>query len=184
MEDHDIIELYFERDEKAIDETARKYGKLCFGIANNIIGNENDAEECVNDVYLGVWNAIPPQRPGSFRAFVAKIARNLALTRLKYNKADKRSSHILVSLDELEEIIPHTDNFSLTDDRQIGGWISEFLYSQSEEIRNIFMRKYWYFDTVEELCQRYGYSESKIKSILFRTRSKLRIYLNEKGVAI
>ncbi len=184
MEDRDIVELYFDRDEKAIEATAQKYGKLCFNIANRIVGDESDAEECVNDTYLGVWNAIPPERPSSFSAFVAKIARNLAVARLKYRTADKRNSDVLISLHELEDVIPHTDGFEEIDDREVGRMISEFLFSEKEEYRSIFVRKYWYFDTVEEIAEKFGCSESKIKSILFRMRNKLRVYLSEKGVNV
>ncbi len=184
MEDHDIIELYFDRDEKAIEVTAQKYGNLCFNIANRIVRNRNDAEECVNDTYLGVWNAIPPQRPGSFRAFVARIARNLALGRLQYLTANKRNSDVLVSLGELEDIIPSAEGFESISDEEIGRLISEFLFAEKEEVRNIFVRKYWYFDTVEELSEKFGISESKVKSVLFRTRNKLRVYLTEKGVQV
>ncbi len=184
MDDRDIVELYFDRDEKAIAETAQKYGKLCFNIANRIVGDKNDAEECVNDTYLGIWNAIPPQRPGSFPAFVVRIARNLALARLRYRTADKRRSDIFISLNELEDIIPSSDEFEDIDDKEVGRLISEFLLEEKEEYRNIFVRKYWYFDTVEELSEKFGFSESKIKSILFRLRNKLKVYLSEKGVQV
>ncbi len=184
MEDRDIIELYFDRDERAIAETERKYGKLCHSIAHRIVGNVHDADECVNDTYLGVWQAIPPQRPISLCAFVAKVARNIAIGRLKYKTAEKRNSNVLVSLSELEEIIPHTEAFDELEDKEIGHMISDFLYGENEETRRIFVRKYWYFDTIEELSEKYGYSESKIKSILFRTRNKLKGYLAKKGVEI
>ncbi len=184
MEDFEIIELYFNRDELAIAETERKYGRLCRKIANKIIGNEHDADECVNDTYLGIWQAIPPQRPNNLCAFVAKIARNLAIGRLKYRVAAKRSCEALVSLSELEEVIPDVSSFDDIEDREVGRWISDFLYSENEEVRNIFIRKYWYFDSIEELSEKYGYSKPKIKSILFRTRNKLREYLAEKGIAL
>ncbi len=184
MDDMAIIELYFARNEQAIVETQRKYGKLCHKLACRIIGNEQDAEECVNDVYLGVWQAIPPERPSSLSAFVAKIARNLAIGRLRYRKAAKRDPDVLVSLSELEEIIPDTASLDAASDGEVGRWISEFLYGEEEEVRNIFLRKYWYFDSIADIADRFGYSESKIKSILFRTRNKLRGYLGEKGVAV
>ncbi len=184
MEDHEIIELYFVRNEQAIVETQRKYGKLCHKLALRITGNEQDAEECVNDTYLGVWQAIPPARPVSLGAFTAKIAHNLAVIRLRYNKAAKRNSDVLVSLSELEEIIPADPAFESHEDGEVGRWISDFLYGESEEVRNIFLRKYWYFDPISAIAERFGYSESKIKSILFRTRNKLREYLSEKGVVL
>ncbi len=184
VDDREIIELYFERNESAISETDKKYGKLCRKIANKIIGDEHDSDECVNDTYLGVWNAIPPEKPNSLCAFVARIARNLAINRLKYRAAAKRNSGITVSLSELEEIISDTSTLDNIEDMELGGWISDFLYMQDEETRNIFVRKYWFFDSVEELSLQYGYTESKIKSILFRTRNKLRMHLEMRGVAI
>ncbi len=184
MEDNDIIELYFKRDERAIKETTLKYGKLCYKIASRIIGSESEAEECVNDTYFGVWKAIPPERPGCLRAFVAKVARNLAIGRLKYNMAEKRNPDAIISLSEIEEIIPDSSGFDEIEDKEVGRWISEFLYGEKEDIRNIFIRKYWFLDTVTDIAEKFGYSESKIKSILFRTRNKLREYLTEKGVEI
>ncbi len=184
MQDFEIVELYFARDERAIAETERKYGKLCHKLANRIIGDEQDAEECVNDTYLGLWQAIPPQKPNSLCAFAAKIVRNLAISRLKYRNAAKRNAGVILSLSELDEVIPDTAGFEDIDDGAIGRWISEFLYEQTQEVRNIFIRKYWCFDSVAELSGRFGYSEEKIKSILFRTRKKLREHLTRKGVAL
>ncbi len=184
MDDRSIVELYFARDERAIAETERKYGRLCHGIARRITGNEHDAEECVNDVYGGLWQAIPPERPHSLGAFAAKLARNIAIGRLKYNTAAKRSSDAVISLSELEEIIPDAASFDRLEDGQIGRWISDFLRLESEETRNIFIRKYFYLDSVLEIAERHGFSESKVKSILFRTRNKLREYLNEKGLSL
>ncbi len=184
MEDHEIVALYFDRNEQAIAETQRKYGRLCHSIAMKIIGNEQDAEECVNDVYLGVWQAIPPERPDSLAAFVSRIARNLSIGRLKYRTAAKRDAGIVVSLSELEEVIPDPSSFEAVEDREVGRWISDFLYGEDEEVRRIFLRKYFYFDSISELAEKLGYSESKIKSILFRTRNKLKVYLTEKGVTL
>ncbi len=184
MEDREIIELYFKRDEQAISQTAAKYGKLCHNIAQRIVGDKQDAEECVNDTYLGAWQAIPPKRPESLCAFVVRIARNLAIDRLKYRSAGKRNSDVLLSLDELEEIIPDAEGFSQIDDRELGKWISEFLYLEKEEVRRIFIRKYWYFDSISELAEKFGHSESKIKSILFRTRNRLKDHLAEKGIEV
>ncbi len=184
MEDGAIIELYFERNERAITETEEKYGRLLTNIATRIVGDRHDAEECVNDAYLGVWNAIPPERPKSLTAFIAKIARNISISRLKYRLAAKRNYDLVLSLDELENVIPDTEAFYEMDDEKIGALISEFLYLEDEEARKLFIRKYWYFDSIAELSEKFGYSESKIKSVLFRTRNKLKEYLTEKGVAV
>ncbi len=184
MEDRAIIELYFSRDQRAISETSKKYGKLCHKIAKRITSDDHDAEECVNDTYFGVWNAIPPQRPENFVAFIAKIARNLAIGKLKYRMAAKRNSDSVVSLNELEEIIPDTSHFDEFEDREVGRWISDFLRKEDEIVRKIFIRKYWYFDSISELSFEYGFSETKVKSLLFRTRNKLREYLEERGVTV
>ncbi len=184
MEDRDIIELYFNRNEKAIAQTAAKYGKLCHKIAHHILRDEGEAEECVNDAYLGAWEKIPPANPTSLCAFVAKIARNQALNRLKYKLAEKRNPAALVSLSELENILPDMEVFDEIEDRELGQWISDFLWEEPEETRNIFLRKYWYFDSIEQIATQFGYSESKIKSLLFRTRNKLKAYLTAKGVVL
>ncbi len=182
MEDREIIALYFSRDERAIAQTAAKYGKLCHKIAHRIVGDDGEAEECVNDTYLGVWNAIPPAKPVSLPAFVAKIARNHAITRLKYKLAEKRNTHGEVSLSELENILPDHSSFDEIEDRELGQWINDFLWEEPEETRNIFLRKYWYFDSIEQIALQFGCSEGKIKSMLFRTRNKLKAYLTAKGV--
>ncbi len=184
MEDNEIIELYFIRNENAISETAEKYGKLCHNIAFKILNNHQDAEECVNDAYWGAWQAIPPEKPDSFCAYIIKIVRNISIGKLRYRLAKKRNNEVVASLDELEEIIPNIDGFKTIEDREVGEWISAFLYREKEIIRNIFIRKYWFFDSVAELSSKFGYSESKIKTILFRTRNKLKGYLQERGVLI
>lgn len=182
MDDLQIINLYFERNESAIKETEAKYGKLCFSIARNILRNEADSEECVNDTYLSVWNTIPPTRPNSFSAFISKITRNLSLKRLDYNNAQKRTPTAIVSFDELENVLP--DNLIQPDrsDEQLGKLISNFLWSENEEARNVFLRKYWYFDTIADIAVRYSLSESKVKVLLHRTRNNLGKHLKKEGV--
>ncbi len=184
MEDRDILELYFARDEAAIKETDQKYGKLCHSIAINILDNREDAEECVNDAYLGLWNSIPPKRPNSLCAFAAKLVRNHSMDRLKYNRAKKRNSDSMLSFDELEAVLPDTPYFQDMDEGKLGRWISEFLYTEDEDARNVFIRKYWFFDSIEDIAAQFGYSRSKVKSMLFRTRQRLWDYLTKKGVAL
>ena len=184
MDDLKIIDLYFERDENAIKETEKKYGRLCLNIATNVIGNIEDAKECVNDTYLGVWNAIPPARPNNFTAFICKIARNISLKKWAFLTCEKRNGDMLVSLSELEDILPDEAINPNISDENIGKFISEFLLSEKENARNIFIRKYYFFDTISDIANRYSFTESKIKSILYRTRTKLREYLIEKGVSI
>lgn len=184
MDDLRIIELYFDRDEQAIKETEAKYGKLCHSIAYNILHNHEDSEECVNDTYAGVWNAIPPARPYNFTAFICKIARNLSLKRLEFMTREKRSADVLVSLDELAEVLPDERYAPDVSDEDVGRLISEFLRSQKEDVRNVFIRKYYFFDSVGEIAKRYSFTESKVKNMLFYTRNKLKNYLIKEGVAI
>ncbi len=184
VDDRQVIELYFARDERAIGETEAKYGKLCLRIARNILSDEGDAEECVNDVYLNVWNAIPPRRPAHFAAFVCKITRNLALKRLRFNTAQKRAAGVLVSLSELEELLPDPCVSTDLGEEPLGRLISAFLRREQAEVRNVFLRRYWYFDSLDDIAERYGFSESKVKSMLYHTRNKLREYLKKEGVCL
>ena len=184
MDDMRIIELYFKRDEQAIKETDTKYGKLCYSIAYNILKNHEDSEECVNDTYVGVWNAIPPTKPYNFMSFLCKIARNLSLKTLEFMKREKRSADVLVSLDELASILPDERIDPDISDEEIGKLISSFLRRQKEDARNVFIRRYYFFDSVEEIARRFGFTESKIKNMLFYTRKKLKDYLIKEGVEI
>ncbi len=184
MDDFRIIELYFERDEQAIKETDAKYGKLCRSIANNILNNHEDSEECVNDTYVGVWNAIPPTRPSNFMSFVCKITRNLSLRRLEFMKRDKRSADVLLSLDELEAVLPDDRYAPDVSNEHVGKLISKFLRMQKEDVRNVFIRKYYFFDSIGDIADRFGFTESKVKNMLFYTRNKLKKYLIKEGVEI
>ncbi|MBQ3138881.1 MAG: sigma-70 family RNA polymerase sigma factor [Ruminococcus sp.] len=184
MEDQQIIDLYFDRNEQAITETDVKYGKLCHSIAYNILSNREDSEECVNDTYIGVWNAIPPTRPDNLMAFVCRIARNLSLKRLEYLKREKRSADVILSLDELSAVLPDERYAPDVSDEDVGRLISQFLRTQKEDVRNVFIRKYYFFDSVKEIAERYSFTESKVKNMLFYTRNKLKDYLIKEGVEI
>lgn len=184
MNDLGIIELYFARDEQAIKETDNKYGKLCHNIAYNILGNKEDSEECVNDTYIGLWNAIPPARPNNFTAFVCKVARNLSLKRLEAMKRQKRSQAVLVSLDELAEILPDKNIADGITDEDIGKLISTFLKNEKEDIRNVFIRKYYFFDSISSIARRYSFTESKVKNMLYHTRTKLKDFLIKEGIEL
>lgn len=184
MDDLGIIALYFARDEQAIKETDAKYGKLCYRIAYNILNNYEDSKECVNDTYVGVWNAIPPTRPNNFMSFVCRIARNLTLKKLAFMRCEKRWLGVFVSLDELEAVLPDERIAVEVSDEDIGKLISDFLRRQKEAVRNVFIRKYYFFDSIGEIAERYSFTESKVKNMLFHTRNKLREYLIKEGVEI
>ena len=184
MNDLKIIELYFKRNEQAIKETDIKYGKLCHSISFNILKNREDSEECVNDTYAGIWNAIPPARPNNLMAFICRIARNLSLKRLEFLKREKRSSDVLVSFDELEAVLSDEQFAPNVTDEDVGKSISKFLRNQKEDVRNVFIRKYYFFDSVKEIAERYGFTESKVKNMLFYTRNKLKEHLIKEGIEI
>ena len=169
---------------RAIKETDSKYGAYCTAIALNLLHIHEDAQECVNDTYLSVWNKIPPTRPNNFKAFICKITRNLSLKKLQYNKAIKRTPESIVSFTELEYVLPDNSIVSNIENAEIGKLISEFLMHEKPDARAVFIRKYWFFDSVEDIATRYSFSESKIKSLLYHTRSRLRDYLRKEGVEL
>ena len=184
MEDFQIIELYFARDEAAIQEPGNKYGKLCFQIAHNILFNIEDSEECVNDTYLGAWNTIPPKKPNNFMAFLCKITRNLSLKRLDYNMARKRTPELLSSFDELESVLSDSQIEEKICNEDISVAISKFLKTESAENRNVFIRKYWFCDSIKTISATYGFREEKVKSMLHRTRNRLKDFLKKEGIAL
>ena len=184
MNDLNIIELYFARNEEAINQTDIKYGRLCHSIAYNILNNNEDSEECVNDTYIGVWNAIPPTKPSNFMAFVCKITRNLSLKRLESMTRQKRSQSTLISLDELAEVLSDESISDGMSDENIGKLISVFLRKEKSEIRNVFIRKYYFFDSISDIAKRYGFTESKVKNMLHHSRAKLKKYLIKEGIEI
>jgi len=184
MDDLMIIELYFDRDERAIYETDVKYGKLCFQIAHNILFNNEDSEECVNDTYMKTWGAIPPTRPNSFRAFLCKITRNLSLKKLSYHLASKRNRDMTQSLEQLSEVMADTSVVTEQEYADLGKTISNFLRNEDKTVRNVFVRKYWFMDSIEDIAKRYSFSKSKVKSMLFQCRIRLKEYLRKEGIEI
>lgn len=185
MEDANIIELYLLRSEDAISETDLKYGKLCRYIALNILSNIEDSEECVNDTYFGVWNAIPPQKPNKFSAFISKITRNLALKKYEYVSAAKRNPEVISSLSELEECVSGPDNVEqASDEMALVESINRFLYKQPENKRNVFIRRYWYLSSIGDIAKQYNTNENKVKTMLFRLRAELKQHLNNEDIII
>ena len=186
MDDNSIIELYFARDEQAISETKNKYGRYCLKIAYNVLGNREDAEECENDTYLGVWNAIPPSRPQIFSAFIGRISRNLSLKKLRAKTAEKRrSSEAVISLDELGECIPDGQGFADSlEEGELAEIINSFLGSLNSTERRVFVCRYWYCDSIADIGNQFGFGHSKVKMMLMRTRERLLTYLKERGVFV
>ena len=184
MDDGRIIELYFERSESAVAESEKKYGRYCGTIALNILGNPEDAEECVSDTWLRAWNAIPPARPRFLKAFLGKITRNLALNVLEKNRAGKRGGgEGTAVLDELEEWIADSGAASWSADHYVlTETLKRFLNTLSEEKRTIFIRRYWYMDPVKVIADDMGIGESKVKMTLLRTRKALAEELAREGI--
>lgn len=183
MNDQDIIQLYFDREPKAVSVTAKKYGKYCTSIAQNILGNREDAEECVNDTYLQAWNSIPPTRPTALSAFLGSITRNLAFNRYRLARTQKRGGgEIPAVLDELAECISGTDTVEQEiDRRELLAAIHSFLNTLPPEKRNLFVCRYWYADSISSIAKRYGMTESNVSTTLNRLRTKLKSYLSERG---
>lgn len=182
MEDEQIIALYFDRSQEAISQTDAKYGPFCRQLAGRLLGNTEDTEECVNDTYLALWDAIPPAKPKPFSAYIAKVTRNLAMKRLEYRNAAKRDGEASVSFEELSACLESPGGLEeLLDEKALRESIAEFLKHQNRESRNIFLRRYFFFDSVREIANRYSLTESKVKSRLMRTRTKLRVHLIEEG---
>lgn len=183
MDDAKIVQLYFDRDEQAIPATADKYGNYCTSIAKNILGNYEDAEECVNDTYLNTWNAIPPHRPKMLSTFLGKIVRNLAFNRYKLNTADKRGGgEIIAVLDELAGCVSGNDDVEQAYDyKELVAAINDFLGTLPAEKRNIFVCRYWYTDSISDIAARYNMTYSAVSMTLNRLRIKLHNYLIERG---
>lgn len=184
MEDQQIIRLFFERSEQAITELSRKYGALCFQIADNILDDPQDAEECVNDAWLGAWNSIPPQRPDPLRAYVCRIVRNLSLKKLRANSALKRSSRFEVSLSELEDCIFANSLDEQLAAGELSAQINAFLAALRRDDRVMFVRRYWFAQPLSEIADAFGTTENNVSVRLGRIRRKLHTYLERKEVTL
>lgn len=186
MDDEKIVQLYIERSEHAIPETANKYGKYCSSIANNILGNKEDVEECVNDTYFHTWNAIPPHMPKILATFLGKIVRNLAFDKYKYNTAEKRGGkEVALVLEELESCVSGKDEVEKTYEyHELVADINIFLSELPVEKRNIFVCRYWYSDSISDIAQRYHMSNAAVSMILNRLRTRLHDYLVKRGYVL
>lgn len=185
MEDNEIIELYWNRNQTAISETDKKYGRYCTTIAYNILQNEEDSKECINDTYLKTWNSIPTERPNIFKLFLAKITRNLAINIYEKKKAKKRNNGIDLVLEELEECISSNNKTEETTEyKELVRYLNEFLEELPNKKRLIFLDRYWYLKSIKEISSKNNLKESNVKVILHRLRSDLKKFLNDRGVIV
>ncbi len=183
MDDSQIIALYHQRKEQAIAETDAKYGSLCRRIAANILDSREDAEECVNDTYHSAWRQMPPQWPRSLQAFLGRITRNLSISRFRANHAQKRYSNLEIMLSELDDCIPDsTDVEQIVDGRQLSSLLSHWLDTLPTEERNLFIRRYWYGDSLQTLA--IGCTPKQLAQRMYRLRKQLKTFLEAEGVSI
>ena len=186
MEDNKIIDLYWERSEIAISETAKKYSRYCHSISFNILHNKEDAEECVNDTYLNAWNAIPPKRPNCLATFLGKITRNLSLDKFKKYSAERRGhGQMEIALSELDEVLPSTTSVEQAiDEKELMKLLNEFLGGLPKQKRIMFVQRYWYLMPIKTMAEQLSISESQVKSALFRIRNELKSYFEREGVVL
>lgn len=182
MTDSQIIALFWDRNEDAIRETDAAYGRRLYAISNQILSQRQEAEESVSDTYMKAWETMPPQKPLYFFAYLAKICRNFSLARLQWNSATKRSAELVSLTQEMAECIPDRRMEQRLEREELGQLLNLFLASLSRDNRLIFLRRYWYADSVREIANRYGISESKVKTQLHRTRKKLQLFLEKEGI--
>lgn len=184
MEDSQIVDLYWERNEHALQETAVKYGRYCYAIAYNILSNKEDADESVNDTYMSAWERIPPHRPAVLSTFLGKITRRISLNRWRSRTSGKRGGgEVALALDELSACIPAEENTErVLEQKELARTISRFLGTLPKTERDVFVSRYWFLASIREISTKFRFTESKTKSMLFRTREKLRNYLLEEGL--
>ena len=184
MEDRQIVALYLQRNEQAIAQTDAKYGKYCFSIAYNILANNEDAEEAVNDTYIGAWNAIPPHQPAILSTFLGKITRRIAIKRWRANRTLKRGGgETALALEELAGCIPAGGNpEDEIETAELSKSLNRFVLTLPQTERHVFVCRYWYLDSIGGIAGRFGFSQSKVKSMLSRTRKKLHTHLVKEGI--
>lgn len=184
MDDSKIIDLFFARNEEAIKITDDTYGRRLYHLADNIVQNGQDAEESVSDTYMKAWDTIPPQRPAHFFAYIAKICRNFALKKVDWKNAQKRKAEVVALTQEMENCIPDPYRETEADARELGRILDAFLRTLTPENQMVFLRRYWYVDTIAEIAARYGISESAVQMRLNRTKSKLATFLAKEGIRV
>ena len=183
MDDKNIVDLFWQRSEKAIVETDSKYGGYCFSIAYNVLANNEDAEESVSDTYMAAWNKLPPHRPSILATFLGKITRNISISRWRSRSAYKRGGgEIVLALEELDNCVDGTQDIEANSDaRELSACLNRFLDSLPKDERDIFLRRYWFFDPIAVIAESYGFTKSKVTSMLHRMRGKLRKQLEKEG---
>ena len=182
MDDSMIVAMFRERDEDALEAAKNKYEDYVVYIANNVLHDRQESEECLNDALLAAWNSIPPQNPENLKTYLGKLTREIAITRWRTNTRKKRvRSEIVKSLDEIEEIVSGGDLGSGIEEEELSREISRFLSSIDEEKRNVFIRRYWHYDSIKSICDRYGFGKSRVLMMLKRTRDDLAEYLKKEG---
>lgn len=182
MDDHKIVELFLQRSEQAIHETKTKYGKYCKTIAFQILKISEDVEECENDIYMKVWNSIPPAEPTSLKAYIGTIARNMAIQKYRYYHADKRNQHMECVIEEIEQTVATLETVeSEIAEKELVAAINRFLSQLDKENRMLFVRRYWKMESIKDICKEMQITKSKAETNLFRIRKKLKIYLEQEG---
>ncbi len=185
MEDSQIIDLYFRRDEQAIAETKAKYGMLCLKMAKNILSDEDDAKECLNTVLYTAWKKIPPAKPEKFGAWLGRVVRNTALSLYRKNHAEKRYGGIKMLLEELSEVIPDSSNVEIqSDERELSKTISSWLLTLKQNDRAVFVRRYWLGISLKDLAEEQGITPNKLAQKMLKLRKSLKEYLQKEGVTI
>ena len=186
MNDEQIVNLFLQRNESAIDALSQKYHKFCYSIVMNILPDTRDLEECLNDFYLRIWNSIPPDSPACLPAYLARIVRNIALDRYSYNTAKKRNSNLTTAFEELEPYLSiqeyTVDNY--INEQVFKEFINNFLRKQSKHARIFFIRRYWFGDSIKQIATECKVSEEKVKTTLFRTRNKLKLAMIKEGISL
>lgn len=182
MEDERIVSLFWDRREEAIAHAKMKYGKLLYSVAYRILRNREDSEECENDTYFSAWNSIPPSKPDSLAAYLSSICRNRAINRYEYYRAEKRNVEMTEVFEEMEEMVAEREQVEGTyQAKELGRAISKFLWGKDRKKRGIFVARYYFAASVEEIVQAYGVSRSAVKTTLYRMRKELRRYLEQEG---
>ena len=182
MQEENLIHQFIERNEEAISESKQRYASYCLAIAQNILTDREDAEECLNDALLAAWNSIPPHHPENLKTYLGKLTREISIDRFRKKNAQKRiPSGFVIPFEELEEMIGQSEVAASVEEAELSRRISLFLRSLKEHERNVFIRRYWYCDSVESICARFGFGKSRVLMMLKRTRDRLAGYLKKEG---